>query len=411
MRILFIVPYVPSLIRVRPYNLLQNLAERGNQITLATIWTNAEERESISDLKPFCQQVISAPLPGWRSMWNCLKALPSRAPLQYVYSWNKALIHAIDHLGDPLELTSCFDVVHVEHLRGARYGLHLKKMFEHSIQTPPIVWDSVDSISLLFKQAMRRGRSGLSRSITRFEYGRTQHYEGWLVSQFDRTVVTSPRDQEAFQSLKLNEPDFEKITTIRNGVDLDYFKPDENVPRRNDTVVVSGKMSYHANVAMVRRLVDEIMPFVWARNPGIKLWIVGKDPPKNIQALKANPNITVTGTVKDLRPYLQKATVAVAPISYGTGIQNKVLEAMACGTPVVASPQAVSALGTHFGEEILVEEEPKEFADAILNLLSKPRLHEKVRRNGRTYVESNHNWQLIAAQFEEVYRETIENKR
>ena len=103
-------------------------------------------------------------------------------------------------------------------------------------------------------------------------------------------------------------------------------------------------MSYHANIAMTLYLVREILPIVWATNPDVKLWIVGKDPSKELLALQKYQKILVTGRVDDIRPYLRQATLSVSPLLYGAGIQNKILEAMACGTPVVATPLAVSAL-------------------------------------------------------------------
>ncbi|NIW43885.1 MAG: glycosyltransferase, partial [Gammaproteobacteria bacterium] len=116
-----------------------------------------------------------------------------------------------------------------------------------------------------------------------------------------------------------------------------------------ETVVITGKMSYHANITMAVYLAEEIMPRVWAERPGVQLEIVGKDPSPEVQNLGEHKNVSVIGGVPDLRPYIQKATVAAAPILYGVGIQNKVLEAMACGTPVVVTPQAVSAIDVNDG--------------------------------------------------------------
>jgi glycosyltransferase involved in cell wall biosynthesis len=168
---------------------------------------------------------------------------------------------------------------------------------------------------------------------------------------------------------------------------------------------MSGKMSYHANVTMALHLVQEIMPHVWAQQPETRVCIVGKDPSRAIQDLSRNPNIIVTGTVSDVRPYLRKATIAVAPIAYGVGIQNKVLEAMACATPVVATPQAVSALNLQAGEDALVAQKPADFAQAILRLLNDRQLREKVGQRGRRYVEANHDWAAVSAQLEQTYRQ------
>ena len=153
--------------------------------------------------------------------------------------------------------------------------------------------------------------------------------------------------------------------------------------------------------------VNEIMPLVWERKPEVNLCIVGKDPAREIMDLTQNPAITVTGTVDDIRPYLQTATIAVAPIQYGAGIQNKVLEAMACGTPVIATSKAISALEVHPGRDLLVIEEPSEFAESILSLLDDQEQQRKIGAAGRRYVKQHHNWDHIAAPLEEIYRQTV----
>jgi len=131
--------------------------------------------------------------------------------------------------------------------------------------------------------------------------------------------------------------------------------------------------------------------------------IVGKDPTREIEALAENPNIIVTGTVDHLPPYLQRATIAVAPIAYNAGIQNKVLEALACATPVVTSPQAVAHLPLEPGRDVLVAEDAPSFARQILNLLADSVQQQELGRAGRAYVERHHNWNYVAARLEEIY--------
>jgi glycosyltransferase involved in cell wall biosynthesis len=152
------------------------------------------------------------------------------------------------------------------------------------------------------------------------------------------------------------------------------------------------------------------MPLIWATNPEVKLCIVGKDPPIIVRKLGENPLITVTGTVSDICPYLQKSTIAIVPLTYGAGIQFKVLEAMACSTPVVASPKAVMSLGVQPGKDVLVASEPDEFAAIIIKLLADINLQQQVGNAGRMYVEKNHQWSSVAAQLEGVYNEVINTK-
>ncbi|MCP4360526.1 MAG: glycosyltransferase [Chloroflexi bacterium] len=392
MKILFVAPYVPNLVRVRPYNFIRSLSNRGHQVTLLTPWTNEQDQADIEHLQPICHHIISAHISQLRSLWNCVQVIPTHKPFQSVFSW----LPALTSLVNPAD----YDVVHVEHLRGSRYGLHFKT---HT--TLPVVWDSVDCITHLFDQAVTQSADFVRRWRSRMDLARTAKYEAWAVNQFNQVLVTSKVDKG--ELLHLSHTPDAPISVVPNGVDLDYFKPDTAVTRQLTTLIVSGKMSYHANIAMVRHLVHNIMPLVWQQRADINLWIVGKDPISEIRSLSAHPHITVTGTVPDLPPYINQAAIAVAPITYNAGIQNKILEAMACGTPVVTTPQAISALDLVPGKDLLVADGPKAYAQAILELLANPQKSAQVGVNGRRYVEINHNWGHIAQQLETIYRQSI----
>ena len=407
MRILFVVPYTPNLVRVRPYQWIRNLTAAGHKVILGTLVAEPSERQEIQKLQKDCEQVIGCEIGKIRSLYNCLTALPTQKPLQYVYSWEPKLAKALGEI--VLGRMKDIDVIHVEHLRGAIYGKHLKTILEKEKLSIPVIWDSVDSITHLFKQTAQRSKKWTKRWLTYFELSRTKKYELHLANYFGRVLVTSATDRDVFLSLSQRTAVFnkEKITVLPNGVDLEYFKPAEGVVREVSTLVVSGKMSYHANISMTLYLVKEIMPLIWAKLPEVKLWIVGKDPDSEIIKLGKNPLITVTGTVDDLRPYLQKATVAVAPVVYGAGIQNKVLEAMACGTPVVTSPQALTALEAIPGVEVELATNPSDYAEKILNLLVSPEDRQRMGSAGRFYVEKNHKWPDLTKKLIAIYREEL----
>jgi len=403
MNILYIVPYVPDLVRVRPYNLIRNLTALGHQVSVATLCANNTERIALEKLSMDCHQILAQHTNKWQTLFSCLATLPTSMPLQAAYSWQPKLARQLESLVN--QNVTDFDVVHVEHLRGSRYGLFLKSIMKSKNKKLPIVWDSVDCISLLFRQASKKSRNLSSRLMTYFETNRTYQYERWLLGQFDRILVTSSMDKSAFESMRTTGKEQTEISVIPNGVDLDYFQPIGSGSREPATLVLSGKMSYHANVAMAMHLVVEILPVIWSQNPEVKLWIVGKDPPQSIRKLAENPAIQVTGTVEDIRPYLQNATIAVAPITYGAGIQNKVLEAMACGTPVIASSQAVSALSILHDSDAIIANEPAKFAQLVLDLLKNPERQREVGQAGRHYVEQNHRWIDITSKLERIYEQ------
>jgi len=390
---------------VRPYQFLRHLVMAGHEVRLLTIASQDAERSAAAELSQVGIQVEVFELPKLASYANCLLALPSRIPLQAVYCWHPGLARRAAELWQ----LGQFDVVHIEHLRGAKYGLELlRNTYTHR---PAVVWDSVDNISHLFRQAVRQDTSRLRQFLRTQELRRTEGYEHDLMKAFDPLVVTSPVDRQAFLEMAAGKSDDSHVRVIPNGVDLEYFSPGSPQERLPNTIVVSGKMSYHANVRMVMFLVQQVMPLVWNDVEDARLWVVGKDPPEELRSLARDPRITVTGTVPDLRPYLKQACAAVASITYGAGIQNKVLEALACATPVVASRAAVSALNVSDGKELLVGEDAPQIAQKVVSLLKDSCLREQIGSAGRAFVEREHSWQAMIGLLEEVYRQTIEKAK
>ncbi|MCC6456180.1 MAG: glycosyltransferase [Caldilineaceae bacterium] len=419
LKILFIVPYAPTLIRVRPYQLIRSLAQQGHDLTLATLWTSEEERAALSQIAEHCGQVIMHRLSHWRVIGNMARSVCTPKPLQAAYAWQPELGQSIRSL----LRERAFDVVHLEHLRGARYGLDAKATLAEQQRQTPVVWDSVDCITHLFQQAVEQSRSRKGRLMTQLDLGRTRRYEGWLVRQFDRVLVTSSTEKQALADLgqadaantNLDKANVEaghdrRLAVVANGVDLQYFTPQPGLQGEAD-LVFTGKMSYHANVTAALSLVQEIMPLVWAQRPDATVWIVGKEPPAEIRSLasrKGNQErVVVTGTVPDIRPFLHHATIAVAPILYGAGIQNKLLEAMASGTPVIASPQAMAGLPAQSSDSALVADGPAGFAAAIVRLLGDKAARIALGARGRCYVEEHHAWPNVVTQLAEIYQDAI----
>jgi len=403
MRIAYVVPYVPNQIRTRPYNLISFLADFGHEVDVFTVGSSKTDFLDAQALQLKCNKVYYYHQSVWHSFVNSLVAVPSSNPLQSVYSWQPRLASHLINLFGNKNRPSAYDIVHVEHLRGSKYGVLLKSKFPDL----PLIWDSVDCISHLFEQAVSRSSNFFRKTIMRFELKRTRNTEGYLASFFDHILVTSGLDRNALLKLVPVERLPSLISVLSNGVDLDYFCSNQNVQRESETIVFSGKMSYHANVSMSKHLVTEVMPRIWRRRPATRLLIVGKDPPADVKKFASNPLITVTGTVDDIRPFLWKATVVVAPLVYGAGIQNKILEAMATETPVVTTSKAVSALGAIPGKDIIVADTPDNFSSEVLHLMENQDFRQGIAKNGLRYVQSYHNWVMVTNQLLERYKETI----
>ncbi|HEX5414448.1 MAG TPA: glycosyltransferase family 4 protein [Chloroflexota bacterium] len=405
MRILFITPYVPSPIRFRSYNLLRQLSARHDVVALA-LCQGSREPDDLLALRSICP-AVGVSLSRAEAALNCLRAVPSRVPLQGAYCRSpelESLVRAA--LTDPTrqpraippELLGPFDVVHVEHLRAGYVSSFIQPEM-------PMVYDSVDCISLLLARTLRASLSPRQRLLAMLEIGRVRSYEGKLLRRFDRTAVTSPSDAAALRALA---PDA-SITVVPIGVDLEYFSPSPRQPEP-ETLVLSGKMSYHANATAALHFVRNILPRIRAVRPGVRLTIAGSDPGREVRNLARDPAITVTGHVPDIREALARATVAICPVTVKVGIQSKALEAMAMGRSVVCTREGLEGLQAKAGRDLLMGETAAEFAEHVCQLLDDPALRDRVGQAGRRYVETHHRWETVASHLANLYQETIDIK-
>lgn len=392
MRVLFVAPYVPSPVRVRPYHWIRVLSLLGHQVHLVALRPPEDRWAPTEELEAWCDKVELFDLSRFATLVNGVRVVPSTMPFQAAYSIHPMARQRIRELAG----SGRFDVVHVEHLRGVALA--------HDIPDTPKVLDAVDSISELFEKAAVQAPGRGQRYMARLDLGRTRRFEARLPFVFDRTLVTSSREAAAF--LRLAGPAAQdRLSVLTNGVDVSYFSPATGGSGASDRVLFSGKMSYHANTAAALWLAQEIMPHVWKAHPTAKLVLAGKDPPEALLDLVSDSRIEVTGYVEDMRTELRRASLAVAPLRYGAGIQNKVLEAMACGVPVVATPAVCEALRVRRGTDVLVAETAEDIAQRIVELLARPALRGEVGDAGRRYVAEHHDWTALGKRLVDLYRE------
>src|SRR5215468_8062819 len=176
-----------------------------------------------------------------------------------------------------------------------------------------------------------------------------------------------------------------------NGVDSDYFTPGE-APYDPDTIAFVGRMDYYPNQECMFTFCDQVLPRLQASRPSLKLTIVGADPPPSVKRLGQRQGVTVTGSVPDVRPYLHRAALMVAPLNIARGTQNKILEAMAAGVPVIASRVAAGGVDASSPEHMLVASTPDQYADAIVRVIQDPAERQRLSRAGRARMLSHHAW-------------------
>lgn len=387
MRVLMVLPYPPSQIRIRPFGFLQALARRGHRIRVLAVQPPEDRDANLEPLRRLGVEIQCFPLSRGRTLRNMVRAWMRGDPMQAGYAEHPGLREALRR-----SLEEPWDVVHVEHLRGAG--------FAEEVPPERLVFDAVDSITRLFEQAQALAPTALVRWLARLELGRTRRLEARWSARFLRGIVTSREDAEVLR--RLAQDGRARWTVIPNGVDLAFFSP-QPIAREPATLIFTGKMSYHANVAAALDLIREIMPRIWRRWPEVRLWIVGRNPPPLLHRAARDPRVRIVGTVPDLRPYLARATLAVCPLRYAVGIQNKVLEAMAMGTPVVVTPPALGGLAAVPGRDLWVAEGAGAFAEAVGRLLESPAERAALGAAGRAYVEAHHRWEALAKRLEAIY--------
>lgn len=392
MHILYLVPHVPNPTKIRSHFQVRGLLDAGHRVTVVTLNRSEIDSKNIVKLEQSGAKAISVKLSKYQSLWNAFKTLFSANPLQSMFMWSPELMTKIQAVlkSDPP------DVIHVEHLRMACYGIQFMKDW-------PTVWDAVDYLSALYHDGKQFSTNLITRQTFAIEAPRLQVYERRLSTQFPATLVISTKDQALFQE---NHPQPSQIHYQPQGLPISI--PDVTVERDSKTLAITGTLNYHPNVASVHYFVRDILPFVQRQIPDIRLQLVGANPDESIQAL-TNDTIKITGFVPSITEYLHRSTIALAPVSYGSGIQIKVLEAFLTATPLVATSTALRGLDVQHEREVLIADTPTDFANAVLRLLADPALRSRIGEAGRKYVEQNHDLQVTTAHLVEIYQQVIDN--
>lgn len=389
MRILFVTPYVPSRIRVRPFNLIKSLASV-HEVSLVSLLCDEYEREMVRDVANYCASVDLVQLPKQQAYKNCLLALPTLTPLRVAYYKSPAFVERIMQVIRERNI----EIVHGELIKVVPA---LRTLLEQ--EKIPLLYDSVDCISWYLQQQYGSARNPLKKAFVYTELKKMRRYERRSLAAFEQVVITSAHDRDCLIALG-EQPSHIKV--VANGVDIEYFSPSDS-PREKDSLVFCAKLDYYPNSQAIGHFCREILPLIWEQRPQVRLTIVGNNPPQSVRDLSADERITVTGYVPDIRPYLGKASVALAPLRVAAGMQNKVLEALAMGLPVVATPGSCRSLQVKHETHLLIAEDARSYADAVLRLLEDPQFAQDLGNAGRYYVEQYHSWAASANMLSNLY--------
>jgi len=264
----------------------------------------------------------------------------------------------------------------------------------------PAVLDMVDVDSAKWAQYARFAPLPL-RPVYALEARRLRRYETALAGRFQRVLLATGNETRLYKA----QAPAAKAVTILNGVDIDFFQPLELPKSDHPTLVFTGQMDYFANVDGVTHFAREVFPKLRAQFPDVELLIVGRSPVQAVRALGELPGVQVTGAVGDVRPFLARAWVFVAPLRIAQGVQNKVLEAMACNVPVVASERVLAGLadgGFRSGRDLLASSSDEGLARALAGLLGDERERERLAECARQRLLATYRWAPNLDRFEDL---------
>ncbi len=322
------------------------------------------------ELAKIANRVEVIQLPKWKIYVNLLGALFTSKPFQVHYFYQKSAHRKVEELIAEWQP----DHIYCQLIRCAEYV----KNIHHIPKT-------IDYMDALSKGIERRiDDAGIKRILFKSEFKRLMKYENLIFDYFDFHTIISEQDRQFIMHSQKKS-----IEIVPNGIDTDYFKPQEI--KVNYDVVFVGNMSYPPNVDAVQFFVKEILPKLIEKFPNLKVLIAGANPAKEITHL-SNQHITVSGWVDDIRLSYAQSLIFVAPLRIGTGLQNKLLEAMAMGIPCVTSVLANKALNARVPEDILVCAEPNEYIQSIEILLNDSVRRSTMSISARNFVEKEFCW-------------------
>lgn len=375
-RLLFIahrVPYPPDKgERVRAFHELEALDEHFH-VTLATLRHPGDDPDASEAARAWCDELLLAPAGGRTGLLRGGANLLTGRSVTEGYFASRQLRRHIRQAGR----TAPFDLV-----------------LGYSSSTLPYVLsapgaaraiDLVDVDSAKWDQYADTARPPL-RWVYRTEARAVRRLEHRAVGRLDAVFLVSEAEAAVLACHGAN------VRAVGNGVDLEYFQPTDTPPAVDPTLVFTGTMNYRPNIEGICWFAENVWPGLRDRSPTLRLMIVGRDPAPAVRALADRPGVTVTGSVPDVRPYLSAAAVAICPLRIARGIQNKILEALAMGRSVVASPAAMEGIEAEPDRHALLAETPEQWQKQISRLIESPERRDRLGRAAREHVEQTYSW-------------------
>jgi hypothetical protein len=378
MRILYVChrfPYPPKRGgTIRPFNMVKHLHQSGHEVVVCSLTRSPQLTRDAQGIAPFCTEFHLAEVD------NRVQALRMVATLPTPWTASASFFHSSRLQGtiNRLLREQKFDLIFVHCSSVAHYVDRVRGI--------PKILDFGDMDSQKWLEYVQHKPVPLSWGYW-WEGRRVLADEKRLARRFDLCTATTRAERETLDGYQTGTPS----EWFPNGVDSGYFAP-ASEPYDPDLIAFVGRMDYFPNQQCMLDFCRHVLPLIKARRPSVKLSIVGADPSPAIRQLGDIDGVTVTGSVPDVRPHVTRAALTVAPLRIARGTQNKILEAMAMGVPVVCSRIASGGVDAVAGEHLLTADTPDEVAQAILQVLGDPAQRERLARAGRERMLSHHAW-------------------
>ncbi len=395
MRILYVChrfPFPPKRGgKIRPFNMVRHLASQGHHVTLVSLSRSNFETKEAQGIKDYCKDFFVADVREPIQSLRMLHRLPSKTPSSMGYFYSSKLKRRIDQ---NLKSNS-FDLIFAHCSSVAQYVAPITGI--------PKILDFGDMDSQKWLEYAKYRRWPLSMGFL-LEGRKLMAAEKRLAMQFDLCTCTTRLERETLESYGTGVP----TDWFPNGVDSTFFSPGEEAMEK-DLISFIGRMDYFPNQECVLRFCKRIFPKIRILKPNAKFLIVGADPSPAIRKLAELPGVEVTGSVADVRPYVRKSNLMVAPLSIARGTQNKVLEAMAMGIPVVCSHLAASGVDALPEEHLLAATEDDEYVKQVLRVLDSEAERLRLSFAGRARMLSQHSWDASMARMDGIIARCIAN--
>ena len=396
MRILQICPRVPYPLQdggaIGIFNITKHLTMRGHQIQMVAF--GKDKAASINGLRQYCPLAIVQHQTA-NSRLGAILNIASPIPYTISKYHTDAMFRKLQELVAP----SRFDIVHVDHLHMATYGVFLKERYGL-----PIVLRQHNLETAVMERFTRTQQSAWLRGYARLQHRKLLRYEPNLCEQFDRCVMITPEDERRLQMMSQRV----RTIVIPAGVDLPSLAG--GVSEESPNILFLASLDWPPNVDGFLWFYENVLPLVRREEPEVQVSIIGKGQSPRLQQLK-HPNVRFIGFVADVAPYLQAARVCIVPLFAGGGMRIKILEMLAHGKGVVSTSIGCEGIAAANGQELLVADDAKNFAEAVLAILRNQTLRLHLGRKARQLVEMKYLWPQIGTAFEGVYSQCIAERR